>query len=169
MTDAAQPDLASTLLQIASDSRLALLRAERGAIRDHSQGAFEQLVTPAEPGGVTHVERAALALRIALLEGDKALADRFRAILTPIATPAELSAAQTFPAPGFADRFSLLLHYADLVVAEPERCGQEDIDELSAHRLSAQDIVAVTQLVAFVPYQIRLHAGLAALRDEMSA
>ena len=162
-------DLASMLVGIAPGSRLAALRAERAAIRDHGQGAFEQLVTPTDPGGVSLVERAALALRVALLEGDDALAARFHALLTPIATPAEAQAAQTFPAPELPDRFSLLLRYADLVAATPERCGQADIDALTAHGLSAQDIVAVTQLVSFVPYQVRLHAGLAALRDEMSA
>ena len=162
-------ELASDLLGIAPDSRLAALRTERAAIRDHGQGAFEALVTPIDPGGVSPVERAALALRVALLEGDDALAAKFRDLLAPLATPAEMQDAQAFPAPDRADRFSLLLRYADLVAATPERCGQADIDALTAHGLSAQDIVAVTQLVAFVPYQVRLHAGLAALRDELSA
>ena len=41
--------------------------------------------------------------------------------------------------------------------------------ETAAAGLPPQDIVAVTQLIAFVPYQIRLLAGLRALQEEAAA
>jgi CMD domain protein len=159
-------DLAETLLGIAPDSPLAALRARRGAIRRHAQGAFRELVQPDAPGGLSATERAALALRVALIEGCAPLAQHYRALLGALGTPAECAAAEAFPAGTGGDRFTLLLHYADLVAAEPERCAQEDIDELTEHGLSAQDIVAATQLIAFVPFQTRLLAGLRALQQE---
>jgi uncharacterized protein YciW len=76
------------------------------------------------------------------------------------------SAAQQFPAPAGLGRTALLLRYAGMVAVQPECCGQEDIDALTPQGLSPQDIVAVTQLFAFVPYQTRLLAGLRALQEE---
>lgn len=162
-------DLAESLLGIAPDAPLAALRAERASIRQHSEGAYRELVLPAEPGGVSLAERAALALRVALIERHEGLAAHYRALLEPHGDAALLASAQQFPAPAGADRTALLLRYADMVAVQPECCGQEDIDTLAAQGLSPQDIVAVTQLIAFVPYQTRLLAGLRALQEEASA
>ncbi len=159
-------DLIETLLGIDPDSPLRALREQRAAIRRHGQGAYAELVIPADPGGVTPAERAALALRVALTERHAGLAAHYRVILERVGTPAELAAAQRFPLDAGGDRLAALLRYADLVAAAPERCGQADIDALGAHGLSARDVVAVTQLAAFVPYQVRLLAGLRALREE---
>jgi CMD domain protein len=169
MSMAEYADLVDALLGIAPGSPLALLRDQRAAIRQHSEGAYRELVVPGDPGGVSHAERAALALRVALLGRHEALAAHFRGILQRAGTPAELAAATAFPASTGDDRLSLLLRYADLVAATPERCGQVEIDALTTHGLSPQDIVAVTQLIAFVPYQIRLLAGLRALQQETAA
>jgi CMD domain protein len=165
MTD----DLAETLLGIAPGTPLAALRARRAAIRRHAQGACRELVQPNAPGGLSAVERAALALRVALIEGSAPLAAHYRALLATLGSPAECAAAEAFPAGAGTDRLALLLRYADLVAAEPERCDQADIDALSAHGMSAQDIVAATQLIAFVPFQTRLLAGLRALQEEARA
>jgi uncharacterized protein YciW len=162
-------DLAESLLGIGAATPLAALRAERASIRQHSQGAYQELVLPAEPGGVSLAERAALALRVALIERHEGLAAHFRGLLERYADAPLLAAAQQFPAPAGAGRTALLLRYADMVAVQPECCGQEDIDALAALGLSSQDIVAVTQLVAFVPYQVRLLAGLRALQEEATA
>ena len=157
-------DLVETLLGIAPGSPLAELRGQRAAIRQHTEGAWRELVLPAEPGGVSLAERAALALRVALRGGHAGLAAHIRTL--PV--PAEALAAAASPE-ATEGRLGLLLRYADLVAETPERCGQAEIDALGAAGLSPQDIVAVTQLIAFVPYQIRLLAGLRALQEETTA
>ena len=63
----------------------------------------------------------------------------------------------------------MLLRHANLVALRPGECGQADIDRLAALGLSPRDVVAVTQLVAFVPYQVRLLAGLRAMQRESAA
>ena len=161
----AMSDLIETLLGIPPDSKLAKLRAQRADIRQHTEGAFRELVTPADPGGVTHAERAALALRVATIEHDEPLAAHCRAILQNVGTAADLAAAETVPA-NPKTRLGLLLHYADLVAVHPEHSTQATIDRLTAQGLSPQDIVAVTQLVSFIPFQVRLLAGLRALQGE---
>ncbi len=158
MTDA--PDLIDALLALPAESALATLRKARADIRLHAHGAYRELVTPAHPGGMTLVERASLALRVALADGDTALAAHLRTLLTQ----AEAAIAEAPPVgPG---RFPLLMRYGDAVAAHPARIGQSDIDALAAHGLSPQDIVASTQLAAFVPFQVRLLAGLRAMQHE---
>lgn len=157
-------DLVETLLGIAPASPLADLRGQRAAIRQHTEGAWRELVLPEHPGGVSLAERAALALRVALRGGHVGLAAHIRGL--PV--PAEVLAAAEEPALA-EGRLGLLLRYADLVAETPERCGQPEIDALGAAGLSPQDVVAVTQLIAFVPYQIRLLAGLRALQEEAAA
>jgi uncharacterized protein YciW len=66
-------------------------------------------------------------------------------------------------------RLDALLRYADTVAAAPEDTSRADIDGLAALGLSSRDIVAATQLIAFVPYQVRVIAGLRALLQETTA
>ncbi len=158
-------DLIEALLGIDPASPLGALRRQRPDILRHSQGAYRELVIPDDPGGITLAERAALALRVALIERHDALAAHFRTLLAARGTPEERRAAETFPAPDDSGRLATLLRYADLVAQHPERTSQAEIDCLSVLGLTPQDIVAVTQLVAFVPYQTRLLAGLRLLQE----
>ncbi len=153
----AEDDLIERLLGIEPGSPLAALRLQREAIRRHAQGAWRELVLPKAPGGVSHAERAALALFVAQRGGDAALIEECRTILATTGTP---------PA---GPRTELLMRYAEMVAEAPERCGQADIDALTAQGMSPQDIVAVTQLIAFIPFQIRLLAGLRAMQEEQAA
>ena len=84
---------------------------------------------------------------------------------------AEIEAAEDLSGASVAagERLAALLRHADLVALRPEGCGQADIDRLAALGLSPRDVVAVTQLVAFVPYQVRLLAGLRAMQQESAA
>ena len=157
-------DLIEWLAGIMPGSDLASLRAERAAIRTHTDGAFKELVSPAEPGGVSLVERAALAWRVARLENNGGLATFYWVVFDGLASAAESRIAADGPADGEGGRFASLLRYGDKVAAHPGQVTQADIDALSAHGLSPQDIVAVTQLVAFVPFQVRLLAGLRAMK-----
>jgi uncharacterized protein YciW len=160
------PDLAEHLLGIDAASPLGQLRRQRADILQHEEGAYRELVLPAVPGGVSRAERAALALRGALIEGDTTLAAHYRALLAASGDAALVAAAEIVPAPPGDGRLAVLFRYADTVASRPEQVGQEDIDRLSSFGLSAQDIVAVTQLVSFIPYQVRLLSGLRQLQQE---
>lgn len=163
-----EPDLVEALLGIDPAGPLGALRRQRPDILRHTEGAYRALVTPDDPGGVSPAERAALALRVALIERHDALAAHYRGLLAACGTPEERRAAEA-PAPDGDGRLPTLLRYADLVARDPARVDQAGIDHLSALGLSPQDIVAVTQLVAFVPYQTRLLAGLRLLQEEARA
>lgn len=163
------PDLAEHLLGIDAEGPIGALRRQRADILKHEEGAYRELVLAPDPGGVSLAERAALALRGALIEGDAALAAHYRALLAARGDAGLAAAAEVFPAPSGGERHAVLFRYADMVARTPEACEQADIDRLSGFGLSAQDIVAVTQLVAFIPYQVRLLSGLRQLQQEAGA
>jgi uncharacterized protein YciW len=166
----AEPDdLIESILGIAPDSPLGELRRRRPEALRHAQGAYRELLLPEEPGNVTHVERAALALRVALREGDAALADRFRALLERAGASEAIMLAEELSDAPLEGRLAALLRYTDRVATRPGDVGQDDIDTLSTLGLTPRDIVAITQLVAFVPYQTRLLAGLRAMQQEKAA
>lgn len=155
--DAALPenlpeDLIESLLGIAPDSAIGRLRRRRPEALRHAEGAFRELLLPADPGGLSLPERAALAMRVAEREGDAALTARYCGMLGA-GTPSSA-------------RLDALVAYADKVALTPEATSRGDIDALAALGLSARDIVAATQLIAFVPYQIRIIAALRALLQE---
>ena len=144
-------DLVEGLLGIQPDSPLFALRADRADIRRTTEGAYRALVRPEDPGhappGVPPGVRAAIAERVARSDSDPALAAHY-AGLEPTPIP------------------PLLQRYADLVASHPDQVTQADIDALGGAGLSPQDIVAVTQLAAFVPFQVRVMAGLRAMMTD---
>ncbi|WP_247616410.1 peroxidase-related enzyme [Streptomyces sp. MK37H] len=123
------------------------LRTYRDKAYVHTQGAHDALLTGTD--GLPRAERAALAAHAAELDGAEALATHYRG-LGP--APAQPSA-----------RFAALRRHAELLVLTPSTAGPKDIAALTEAGLSAPDVVAASQLIAFVTYQARLVAGLRAL------
>ncbi len=103
------------------------------------------VLAPRIPGGVSHAERRAIAYRIALRNLDVELADRY------------VSAADAITADA---RWSATLRHVDLVTDRPKDATQADIAALLAAGIGEADIVRLSQLIAFVNYQVRVIAGL---------
>ena len=154
----ASDDLIDSLLGVGPDHPVGVLRRRRPEALRHAEGAYRELVQPADPGGLGLAERAALALRVALREGDAALAAHYRGLRDNAADGATDADGD--------DRLDALLRYADKVAAAPETTTRADVEALSALGLAPRDIVAATQLIAFVPWQVRTIAGLRALLQE---
>ncbi|WP_327392198.1 peroxidase-related enzyme [Streptomyces sp. NBC_01186] len=124
----------------------AALRTYRDKAHAHTQGAHAALLTGT--GGLPRAERAGLAAYAAELDGARALAAHYR----------DLS-----PAPAPSARFAALRRHAGLLVLAPSTAGPKDIAALTEAGWEAPEVVAASQLVAFVTYQARLAAGLRAL------
>ena len=60
-------------------------------------------------------------------------------------------------------RLAAILRHVSLVATAPATATQADLEALRTAGLGPRDIVAITQIVAFVSYQVRVVAGMRAL------
>jgi uncharacterized protein YciW len=159
MEEASGPaDVIETIIGVAPGSALARLRAERPEMMHHTQGSHDALMTPAEPGGLSPGERALIASRVAELAGHAGLAEHYRGLVNR-------RGAELAPSP----RLALILDHVARVTTAPGSATKAHLDALRGAGLAAKDIVTLSQIIAFVSYQVRLAAGLALLAQEKSA
>ncbi|KRE20870.1 hypothetical protein ASE66_06635 [Bosea sp. Root483D1] len=154
------PHLIETLS--GAGSGLAGVLAERAEILGLSQAAHDAVLLPLAPGGISHVERAALAARMASANADAALAEHYRELLRQAGeSPALLAFAEgAGPAADTDARLRAIIRHVDLVTLSPRDTTKADIAALAAAGLSEPDIVRLAELIAFVNYQARVIAGL---------
>jgi uncharacterized protein YciW len=156
-------DIVRRAAGIAEDDPLAGVLQARGDILEMTEAAHDAALRPADPGGISHGERAALATRVALLNREAELAERYRAMLAGT-DPAHPLADPNFDGGGDA-RLGAILAYMDRVAAAPREASAADVTAMQAAGVADADIVRVSQLNAFLAYQIRLIAGLRLMRD----
>lgn len=129
------------------------LRADVLAMTDTASAA---VMTPKATGVFSHSRRAALAARIARLNGKDDLAAHYgQGVIsddTPLADP-------SFD--GGKDRqLKAILDFTDCVAVSPKDATSDDIESLKRAGITEPDIVRLTQLNAFLAYEIRLIEGL---------
>lgn len=137
------------------------LRRQREAFVRHTQGGHDVLLMPEDSGGVSLIERAAAALHVAMLEHDAALTAHYRERLGQLG--ADVAAIEAMNVP---PRLAAILRHVAMVTTAPRSATPADINALRDVGLNARDIVVITQIVAFVSYQVRVVAGLRALSQE---
>ena len=135
-----------------------------GAAVDHrmdimqmTQTAEDAVLRPADPGAWSHELRLALACRIARLNNADRLAEKYLEMLgashyAQVADPTVESSNGDLVA---------CLAFTDRVATRPSAITSQDIQVLQAAGIADADIVRLTELNAFLAYQIRLVAGLA--------
>ena len=152
-----QGDLLETIIGVVPGSALSALRALRPDIVRHTQGSHDVLLSPTDPGGLSLVERALIARRTAELSHHGALAAHYRTLHQQRGEPAA------------GPRCDAILAHVARVTTAPRTATPAALAALSSVGLSATDIVALTQIVAFVSYQVRAAAGLALLTQKEHA
>ena len=121
-----------------------------------TEAASAAVLRPTETGAFSHERRAALAVRIARLNGIDALAKHYGQGMTD--QEAKL-ADPSFD--GDADEsLRAILAFTDRVATSPKDATGENIEDLKQAGLADADIVRLTQLNAFLAYEIRLIEGL---------
>ncbi len=129
------------------------LRADILAMTDAASAA---VMTPAAEGAFSHSRRAALAARIARLNGRDDLAAHYGKGMD---VRDEAIADPSFDGGGDA-QLATILAFTDRVATSPKDATSDDIDGLKHAGLADADIVRLTQLNAFLAYEIRLIDGL---------
>lgn len=155
--------LIETLTGVPATSRLGQALTTRAEILRLSEAAHDAVLVPREPGGLSHGLRAALAARMCRHVGDDALVAHYESYL---AHSSDLEvAALAEPGSTSGDPMSdALARHADLLTLAPREATRQDIAALKAAGVSEADIVRLSELAAFVNYQLRVVAGLKLLK-----
>lgn len=155
-----------SLINAPAGSELDDALKQRAEILRLSQASHDAVIAPKEPGGISYQERAALAKRMALLNGHEALADHYQSCLDSSGGNGSMQTLSDPTAQLDADqRLTAIVRYTDLVTKHPREATRADIESLKEAGISEPDIVRVTELIAFVNYQLRVVAGIELLRS----
>ena len=163
-----RPDLIDALAGLQAGSPLAALRSTRPEVKSATQASFEALFEPVEVQGLSLIERHAVGLRVATLQGNAVLTEFHHTRLQ------EVNAAREFITTVTASlnelqgmvRWQAIAAFVDRLSLAPFEAQASHLTALLAVGLSASDTVTLAQLIAFVSYQTRLLAGLTALATQ---
>jgi CMD domain protein len=185
-------DAIDALAGIAPGSALDALRRRRPLTRTHSQASHEALFHPAEPGGVTLAERHAVAAYVAGLHRDAAAVASHAAGLDAGLAAAVARAVEETQAEGPYGRYpegplsredqagpafalsadteaalgpclAAALAHAHYLVFRPRDADAEELRKLQAAGWDADAVVTLSQITAFLSYQLRVAAALRVL------
>ena len=188
MTDAdrTEADVIDLLAGLTPGSPLALIRARKPITRDQAQASHDALFAPADAGDVTLRERFALATFCAELHGQDDIAAFYARGLDDTsltaALQAEASTASTagpygaypkgplsvedqpgisyHPRSAFDPKLAAALAHVHMLVFHPRDASPAHLQSLLDAGWSNTAIVTISQLVAFLSFQIRTIAGL---------
>ena len=189
-------DVIDTLVGIAPGSKLDAIRANRSEARKHAQASYASLFEPHEVGGVAAYERNVIAAFVAGLHGEPRTIAFYAARLPTnlrATVAAEVAAASSkgpyghFPqgplstedAPGptwkmseagrqaLGARLAAAFEHTHMLVFHPRDAAAPALQALLDAGWSTTDIVTLSQLVAFLSYQIRVVSGLSTLASTL--
>ncbi|WP_327087153.1 CMD domain protein [Nonomuraea sp. NBC_01738] len=183
-------DVIDHLAGIHPGSPLDLLRERRPDAREHAQRSYEALFAPDSEQDVTLVERDALATFVAGLHQDRAVtghyADRLAELAPDLLKNIEKEidagrtagpygvydepalAAESLVGPAFrtggraalGERLAAGLDHAHLLIFRPREATAAHLGRLLDAGWTTTGAVTLSQLVAFLTFQIRVVAGL---------
>ena len=154
-------DIISALAGVQPDSALAQLRAERPEATEHAQGSYAALFDPAEVIGLTQAERFATALRVATLHAaDGAIAHYRSRLIQAGGSAEEVQAAEQGAATASSPRLRAILSHAELLGTHPVDASPDALQQLSDAGLSTLEVVVLSQIIAFISFQLRVITGL---------
>ncbi|MGJ4941503.1 CMD domain-containing protein [Bradyrhizobium sp. HKCCYLS1011] len=156
--------LIEKLAGVPPDSKLGAALKVRAEVLRLSEAAHDAVLVPREPGGLSHALRAALASRMCRHLGNAALVAHYDGYLAH-GGDAEV-APLALPGGSIGDpRQDAMARHADMLTLAPREATRGDIEALKAAGVSEPDIVRLSELAAFVNYQLRVIAGLMLLKE----
>ncbi|MGO4328029.1 CMD domain protein [Cupriavidus sp. 2TAF22] len=159
------PDVVDRVAGIAAGSATHALRHQRDKVAAATQGSYDALFDPALPG-LPLAERLLVALYAARLTPSPELAAHYRQRLEAAGADAALieAAGHGDPATLADARLRAMLAFTRTLIENPVAGDEAALRTLPAAGLSTPDVVTLAQLIAFLSYQVRLVAGLKALK-----
>lgn len=187
-----EPDVIDNLAGVAPGSRIDALRRERAQTRNHAQASYAALFDAGVATALPRAERLASAAYQALLLGDGPASAHYEGLLEATAPelvaavrdaatatraegpygayPAGPLTRENVPGAEFAEpggvlspRLAAILAHTHFLVLHPRDAAPARLAALQAAGLDEDEIVTLSQLIAFVSFQIRAAHGLRAL------
>jgi uncharacterized protein YciW len=128
----------------------------RKEILELTENSHEASLRPNQTGSLTHSERAGLACRMAKRNNDPVLTKHYENMFGV----GSQQIADTGFDGGGDDRMKAIIRHTDLVTLSPKEATADDITALRSAGLDDADIVRLSELIAFISYQVRVVAGL---------
>ncbi|MGK3124595.1 CMD domain-containing protein [Candidatus Pantoea formicae] len=129
-----------------------------------AEACRQSVLAPEEDQGLPADLRLALAQRMAVLNYDAPLQRDYQAQLAAL-NPSEALLALASGCTVADEPLATIARHADMVTQQPTQATEQHIRLLEQAGLSNPQIVALSELIAFVNFQTRVAAGLRLLRS----
>ncbi|MFK8258697.1 hypothetical protein ACFL9S_13015 [Erwinia sp. AnSW2-5] len=148
---------------LAADDALYATRRFRPEFVQGAELCRLSVLHPENDQGLSADWRLAVALRIVTLNADEALMAEYRAQLAAL-TPDDTLLAFASAAPVSGEPLATLARHVDRVTLTPGEAEAGDITRLAAAGFNNPQIVALSELIAFVNFQTKVASGLRLMR-----
>ena len=147
-------------LEVTDGSILDALRSRRPEFVEGAEACRAAVLFPEEDLGLSRDLRAALGRRVAAGAGNPELLESY-----PVPAGPDL---QALAGGGMPDDPALaaLARHADMIAATPAKAGREHLQALLDAGYTVAQIVALSELLAYACYQIRVVHGLNLLAED---
>ncbi|MGV0818597.1 hypothetical protein [Martelella sp. AMO21009] len=150
----ARPDALDRAGGLAEDGAVFDLRALRPEFLNGAEECRVAVLTPENDLGLSPALRAAIARRVALTaENEKLLAEY------PVPEDETLATLSRGEMPE-ESRLAAIAVHADMIAARPGASSRESLDALLEAGLTVPQVIALSELLAFACFQIRVAHGL---------
>ncbi|WP_176046293.1 hypothetical protein [Burkholderia sp. BCC1644] len=164
ITPAVVPDTIDAVAGLRDGDAVAALRRARDKVLRHTQLSEAALFDPALRD-LSLVERLHAARYVARTSNAHALADTYRArLLDAGGTIDDIKQADADAFDALPRRLGAILAHSKRLTLAPVDARASDLDALKSAGLTTPAIVALSQLVAFVAYQLRVALAAQALQ-----
>ncbi|MGB3290571.1 MAG: CMD domain protein [Burkholderiaceae bacterium] len=164
-TQPGSTDAVDAIVGLTPSDPLHAVRHARHKVVHATQGSYDLFFDPASQG-LPIQERLLVAWHASLLSRSDALARHYRdaldAYTIDAATLSAIEGGQIDSLP--PSRLRAMLIFTRKLILKPIEGDKAALEQLRDAGMATADIVTLAQLVAFLSYQIRLVAGLAAMK-----
>lgn len=160
-----KPDVIDQIAGLPTSSALWAARQTRPEFVSGAETCRKAVLAPEGDVGLGHPLRAALAARMARLNGHEKLATYYRSLLEPFSDDPSTALIAECGYPENADRcLRAILRHTDFITTAPRACTRDDTERLVADGLTVPEVVSLAELIGFVNFEVRILATLDLLK-----
>jgi uncharacterized protein YciW len=163
--DIMKADLLNHLAGIGSNTALARVRNFRPEFVTGAELCRNAVLEPEAEVGLGRPLRAALAARMAQANAHTELAGYYREQLALVSTDPDMVIIADGGYPDAVDaRLRAILRHTDLITIAPRACTRADTERLVNQGVVTPEVVALTELIGFLNFEVRVLATLDLLK-----